>query len=95
MESMFSNCTALTTLNLSNFNTENVTTMKFMFNTCTQLTTIYGGDWIKTPSLVSTEMFTSCTSILGGNGTVYNFHYTDATYARIDRVGTPGYFTQA
>jgi hypothetical protein len=40
-------------------------------------------------------MFYGCTDIVGGNGTSYNFSHTDATYARIDRAGTPGYFTQA
>ena len=93
MERMFRDCVALQTLDLSNFNTANVTTMVYMFYTCTQLTTIYGGDWIKSQSLVSAGMFDDCTSLVGGNGTSYNPYYTDATYARIDRAGTPGYFT--
>jgi len=38
-------------------------------------------------------MFNGCTSLVGGNGTTYNSSHTDATYARIDRAGTPGYFT--
>ena len=95
MERMFRDCVALQTLDLSNFNTANVATMVYMFYTCTQLTTIYGGDWIKSQSLVSAGMFDDCTSLVGGNGTSYNSYYTDATYARIDRAGTPGYFTQA
>ena len=95
MANMFYECAALTMLNLSNFDTANVTTMANMFIHCAQLTTIYGGDWIKKPSLVSTGMFTQCTSIVGGNGTTYNSLSTSATYARIDRAGTPGYFTQA
>ena len=95
MGSMFAGCSVLTTLDLSNFNTANVTTMYMMFNSCSSLTTIYGGDWIKNVSLNSSQMFTACTSLVGGNGTSYNSYYTDATYARIDRAGTPGYFTQA
>jgi bacterial surface protein 26-residue repeat len=95
MGSMFAGCSALTTLNLSNFNTANVTTMYMMFNSCSSLTTIYGGDWIKNESLNSSQMFIACTSLVGGNGTHYNSSHTDATYARIDRAGTPGYFTQA
>ena len=90
---MFYNCDALTTLDLSNFNTANITTMYMMFNSCSSLTTIYGGDWIKNESLNSSQMFIGCTSLVGGNGTSYNSYYTDATYARIDRAGTPGYFT--
>jgi len=69
--------------------------MYMMFNSCSSLTTIYGGDWIKNESLNSSQMFIGCTSLVGGNGTSYNSYYTDATYARIDRAGTPGYFTQA
>ena len=95
MEDMFNGCTALTTLDLSNFNTANITTMETMFSNCTQLTTIYGGDWIKNNALTSTNMFKNCTSLVGGNGTHFNSSHTDATYARIDRAGTPGYFTQA
>ena len=95
MERMFRDCVVLQTLDLSNFNTANVATMVYMFYTCTQLTTIYGGDWIKSQSLVSAGMFDDCTSLVGGNGTSYNSYYTDVTYARIDRVGAPGYFTQA
>ena len=95
MDDMFNGCTALTTLDLSNFITANVTTMETMFSNCTQLTTIYGGDWIKNNALTSTNMFKNCTSLVGGNGTHFNSNYIDATYARIDRAGTPGYFTQA
>ena len=95
MEGMFRACTALQTLDLSNFDTANVTAMYMMFNSCSSLTTIYGGDWIKNVSLNSSQMFIACTSLVGGNGTSYNSSHTDATYARIDRAGTPGYFTQA
>ena len=95
MANMFYECVALVTLNLSNFNTANVASMANMFIGCIQLTTIYGGDWIKKPSLSSAGMFTRCTSIVGGNGTTFRSSYTSATYARIDRAGTPGYFTQA
>ena len=37
---MFSGCSALTTLDLSNFNTEKVTNMSFMFSYCYALTTL-------------------------------------------------------
>jgi surface protein len=95
MYGMFRDCTALLTIAIPNFNTEKVTTMMYMFKECTSLITIYGGDWIKSQSLVSTGMFDNCTHLIGGNGTHFNSYYTDATYARIDRAGTPGYFTQA
>lgn len=95
MVAMFNDCTSLQQLNLSNFNTANVISMDAMFGNCTTITTIYGGDWIKKTGLSSGDMFYGCTSLVGGNGTSYNSSHTDATYARIDRAGTPGYFTQA
>ena len=95
MQTMFTYCSALTSLNLSNFNTANVTTMNGMFNGCSDLRTIYGGDWNKSSLMNGDDMFTDCADIVGGNGTTYNSSHTDATYARIDRGGTPGYFTQA
>ena len=95
MAHTFLGCTALQTLNLSNFNTANVTTMSYMFQGCIALTTIYGGDWVKKPGLQQINVFGYCASLVGGNGTTYDANHTDATYARIDRVGTPGYFTQA
>lgn len=89
----FSNCDNLRTVNISNFDTSNVTNMRNMFSYCYTLKTIYGGDWVKNNTLISTDMFKNCTSLVGGNGTHYNSSHTDATYARIDRAGTPGYFT--
>jgi surface protein len=94
MLGMFNGCTALQTLDLSNFNTANVADMSFMFQSCIVLMTIYGGDWVKKPELVQTNMFRLCTSLVGGNGTTYSSAHVDAEYARIDRAGTPGYFTQ-
>ena len=94
MANMIRNCIALTTLDLSNFNTANVNNMSAMFYGCIALTTIYGGDWVKIPGLVQSTMFSGCTSLVGGNGTTYSSAHINAEYARIDRPGTPGYFTQ-
>ena len=94
MARMFQNCAALTTLDLSNFNTANVTDMSYMFQSCAALTTIYGGDWVKMSGVVQTNVFRYCTSLVGGNGTTYSSAHINAEYARIDRPGTPGYFTQ-
>ena len=94
MANMFNGCTLLQTLDLSNFNTANVTTMANMFQSCAALTTVYGGDWVKMSWLVQTNVFRYCTSLVGGNGTIYSSAHIDAEYARIDRPGTPGYFTQ-
>jgi len=92
---MFKGCTALQTLDLSNFNTANVTTMYGMFAGCAQLTTIYGRDWDLSLPEDDGNMFEGCVSLVGGNGTTYNSSHTNGEYARIDRVGTPGYFTPA
>ena len=37
---MFSACKSLTSINLSNFNTQNVTNMSYMFSECKSLTSI-------------------------------------------------------
>ena len=37
---MFYNCTFLTSLDVSNFNTSNVTNMSYMFQSCSKLTTL-------------------------------------------------------
>ena len=94
MEAMFSGCEALTVLDINGFNTSNVTNMKYMFNICRLLHTIYVGNSWSTASVTdSSYMFSSDTSLVGGNGTVYNSSYTDMTYGRIDTATTPGYLT--
>ena len=94
MQGMFLQCSSLTSLDLSTFNTSNVTLFAQMFDRCTNLEVIYTNTtFVTTSSTDSTNMFNSCTSLVGGNGTHYNSSYIDATYARIDETGTPGYFT--
>ncbi len=62
---------------------------------CSKLTTIYVGDSWSTSNVTSSSMmFVNCTRLVGGNGTVYNSSYTNATYARIDTASTPGYLTR-
>ena len=39
-------------------------------------------------------MFSGCTALVGGNGTVYDYSHTDHEYARVDKPGQPGYLTQ-
>ncbi len=101
MQAMFSTCSSLTSLDLSSFNTSNVTYMGGMFFGCSALKTIYASEEWSTENLTdgnvfsgSEDMFTGCTKLVGGMGTVYSKAHTDATYARIDG-GTkaPGYFT--
>ena len=95
MNGMFAYCYKLSNLGLSSFDTSNVTNMANMFYSCESLVIIYGSEDFTTHSLTSsTNMFLDCIVITGGNGTVYDSNYIDATYARIDTADTPGYFTE-
>ncbi|MCR4852111.1 MAG: cellulase family glycosylhydrolase [Prevotella sp.] len=95
MAYMFNGCSALTSLDISNFDTQNVTDMSGMFKDCSLLTTIYSGDsWSTAKVTASNDMFSGCTQLVGGKGTKYDETKTDATYARADKGKTnPGYFT--
>ena len=97
MNNMFRKCAGLTSIDLSPLDTRNVTDMRGMFYECTNLVTIYADESFNTSKvtgmLEGVNMFYDCTSLVGGNGTVFNGSYTDKTYARIDKAGTPGYFT--
>ncbi|MBP3619870.1 MAG: BspA family leucine-rich repeat surface protein [Clostridia bacterium] len=91
---MFNFCSSLTSLDLSNFDTSNVANMRYMFSGCSSLRTIYVSDkWSISAVTESIQMFQSTKALVGGNGTAFNSSYTDATYARIDAAGSPGYFT--
>lgn len=101
MSYMFYNNQKLTTINVSNFNTSQVTNMSYMFCNCSSLRSIYvseynettGNGWTTKNVTDSSSMFTGATKLVGGNGTKFNSSYIDATYARIDKEGEPGYLT--
>ena len=84
-----------TTLDVSSFDTSNVTDMRSMFATSPNLKNIYANNKFNTSAVTnSDDMFTNCTSLVGGSGTTYDSTKTDKTYARIDGGTTnPGYFT--
>ena len=92
---MFFSCESLTSLDLSNFDVHKVEGMMDMFYDCQSLTTIFcDDDWSTLPLKNKGEnMFAGCSNLVGGNGTKYDFHITDKTYARPDKDGQPGYFT--
>lgn len=100
-QQMFQSCSSLATLDLSSFDTSNLEDSVMMFTDCTSLKTIYVSDLWTMKSIVNNEhqqlgnsMFTSCVSLVGGNGTAYAFESpSDETYARIDAPGQPGYLT--
>ena len=88
--------TALTSLDLSSFNTSNVTDMRLMFSESPSLQTIYvGPGWTTAAVTSSAEMFSNCTSLVGGHGTSYSAsNPKDKTYAHLDGgPSNPGYFT--
>ncbi len=101
MYCMFYDCSSLISLDVSKFDTRNVVKMSSMFLNCRSLITIYvseynettGKGWTTKNVTDSDNMFTGATKLVGGNGTVYNSSYIDATYARIDKEGEPGYLT--
>jgi surface protein len=90
---MFSGCRNLRELDLSSFDTNNVTNTAFMFDNCRQLKRIIVNKWSNQNNTNSDGMFLQCSELVGGNGTKYDYNHIDATYARIDKVGSPGYFT--
>ena len=62
---MFYGCSALKTLDLSNFDTKNVTNMQSMFNGCSALTTIYASDkFVTTACEFDGGMFVGCTNLV-------------------------------
>ena len=89
MSSMFSNCFSLTSLYLTNFNTEKVTNMSSMFFNCISLTTIYASSkFVTTQVTNSSKMFYDCEK-LKGEEEWKNDKATDKTYAKIEG----GYFS--
>lgn len=96
MVSMFEGMESLEILDLSTFKTSGVTTMASMFKSCIYLSKIYVGQGWNTSSVTDSgsEMFLSCGSLTGGNGTVYTNSYKDVSYAVIDTPETPGYLTK-
>ena len=91
---MFQNCTSLTKIDIAWFILEDVNSMIGMFSGCSKLETIYGYfDYSDKAGMASLAMFDGCIKLIGGNGTKYNPQHKDASYARVDEDGTPGYFT--
>ena len=97
MASMFWNCSGLTNLDLSSFNTSKVTNMAYMFSNSINMTAIYVGEGWSTAAVTnSTDMFKTCTGLVGGQGTTYDANHVDAAYAHLDGgPSNPGYFTAA
>ena len=82
---MFSDCAALTSIDLKNFNTKKVTYMYEMFSGCSALTTINSNTTWQCPE--SEGMFAGCTKLKGAVS--YDENKVDATMANPET----GYFT--
>jgi len=88
-------CNSFRTLNLSSWDTSKVTNMSLMFRGNNLLTTIsISNDFQTTNVTNSTSMFLDCTSLVGGEGTIYDSSHIDVAYAHIDGGSSnPGYFS--
>jgi len=101
---MFAGCKNLVSLDLSNFNTQNVTSMKGMFGYydkdedkgyyCDKLETIFVGDNWTTKYTEDDKLFEGCKKLVGGLGSAYNEKNVSTDYAHIDGgKSSPGYLT--
>ena len=97
MSGLFYGCSSLTVLDLSLFELSiNSIGIDETFAKCKNLRTIYVSPTKWNPSKLrsSSDTFSECLSIVGGNGTTYDSTKTSNTYARIDTPQTPGYLTE-
>ncbi len=93
MRGMFQACTALTSVDLSGFDTQAVADMTNMFYGCSQLQTIFvGAGWTTASVTAGNNMFADCPNLEGGSGTAFDSGHVDVTYARVDGA-EPGYLT--
>ncbi|MBQ9678367.1 MAG: BspA family leucine-rich repeat surface protein, partial [Prevotella sp.] len=94
MESMFSDCKSLESLDLSGFKTDKVTNMSQMFGSCTELKSVIVGDnWNTGNVTTSSAMFSHCTKLVGEDGTICNgVLYADEVAQAT--TGTGGYLTK-
>ena len=97
MNSMFDRCSALTSLDLTNFNTAKVTDMNYMFIGCSALTTIFVSDKFVTNQVTkSVDMFSGCNKLIGAikyaENTTNNKDYANyETGYFTPKGGFPGY----
>lgn len=96
MTGMFNECSSLHTLDLTSFTTNSLEHTALMFYHCGNLRTIFATDGFRTDHVTeinATSMFAGCTSLVGGQGTVFDKNHTNKEYARIDGgEAQPGYF---
>ncbi len=94
---MFREMTSVTEINVAGFDTSKAVTVNALFRDSTSLKTIYADeDWVINSSASGfndQNMFSNCSSLVGGNGTTFDSGKVVSSMAKIDRDGTEGYFT--
>jgi surface protein len=63
LHKMFNSCKALTSVDLSGFNTTNVTDMSYMFYYCESLTSVDLSSWDTNNTITISDMFSLCSSL--------------------------------
>jgi surface protein len=93
MYCMIYECYKLETVDFTGCTTPSLTNVSHLFYNSLVLTTIYATDgaWDMSKVSVDTNMFAGCSKLVGGNGTTYSV--AGRTYARVDKDGQAGYFT--
>ena len=81
MNSMFSDCTGLTSLDLSNFNTSSVTGMNSMFSSCSKLTSLDLSNFDTSNVTDMARMFGSCSKLTSLNLSGWNLSKLTITNA--------------
>jgi len=91
VESMFENCTQLETIGLYRFDFTNLEYIYKMFYGCSRLEQIVINPSMdvniqKAVTVFQTgyDIFTGCTSLSGGNGTIYDENHTNSDYFTVD-----------
>ena len=74
MNYMFSNCSNLTSLDLSSFNTSNVRNMSYMFSNCSNLTSLDLSSFNTSNVTDMSSMFNSCSNLTYLD--IRNFYFT-------------------
>lgn len=93
MSSLFQGCSSAKEITVTGWTVKAGTKTTYMFVRCGALERIYTDrDWEITGT--SSNIFSDCKALTGGYGTSWAKSYeSKANYARIDRDGTPGFFT--
>ena len=91
---MFFGCSSLTSIDVSGFDTSNVSIMSMMFGACSSISSIDVSCYDTSNIKNMDDMFNGCINLVGGNGTKFDESKIDVAYAHIDGPDNPGYFTE-